>query len=213
MPSCTDRPLTLSPSARLWLAASTRPKGRTSDVALVAGPGLTGASTELVELAGLYGGARLLMEGSALVHSVVDALSSSSLAHIAAHGTFRADNPQFSSLELVDGPLTVYDLESLPAVPEILVLSACDSGLSAIRPGDEIMGLAAALFALGMGTLVATVIPVPDVYSAELMREFHVGLRAGRSPSVALAEARSKLPSAEGAALAASTGFVCLGAG
>jgi CHAT domain-containing protein len=213
LPSCTDRPLTLSPSARLWLAASTRLKSRTSDVALVAGPGLTGASTELVELAGLYGGARLLMEGSALVHSVVDALSSSSLAHIAAHGTFRADNPQFSSLELVDGPLTVYDLESLPAVPEILVLSACDSGLSAIRPGDEIMGLAAALFALGMGTLVATVIPVPDVYSAELMREFHVGLRAGRSPSVALAEARSKLPSAEGAALAASTGFVCLGAG
>lgn len=213
LPSCVDRPLTLSPSARLWLDASARRQSDPSSVALVAGPGLPGATTELADLARVYSGAHLFAEGSALVHSVLDALSTSSLAHIAAHGTFRADNPQFSSLELFDGPLTVYDLEALAAVPETLVLSACDSGLSAVRPGDEIMGLAAALFALGTSTLIATVIPVPDDLSAGLMLEFHLGLRSGLSPSVALAGARSRLASDRGASLAASAGFVCLGAG
>jgi CHAT domain-containing protein len=213
LPSCFDRPLTLAPSARLWLDANARRQSGPSRVALVAGPGLSGATTELTEIARLYGGAHLLAEGSALVHSVLDALSMSSLAHVAAHGTFRADNPQFSSLELFDGPLTVYDLEALAAVPGTLVLSACDSGLSAVRPGDEIMGLAAALFALGTSTLIATVIPVPDDLSAGLMLDFHLGLRSGLSPSVALAGARSRPASDRGASLAAAAGFVCLGAG
>jgi hypothetical protein len=36
-----------------------------------------------------------------------------------------------------------------------------DSGLSDVRLGDELMGLAGALFALGTCALVASVIPVP----------------------------------------------------
>jgi tetratricopeptide (TPR) repeat protein len=213
LPSCVTRPVTVSPSARLWLGANARRAGPLSRVALVAGPGLPGATIELAALAPLYRGAPVLADGSARVSSVMSALSTSSFVHLAAHGTFRADNPQFSSLQLVDGPLTVYDLEALAAVPEMLVLSACDSGLSAVRPGDEIMGLAAALFSLGTSTLVATVIPVPDHLTAALMLEFHEGLRSGLPPSVALASARSNLASEPGAALAASAGFVCLGAG
>ena len=49
-------------------------------------------------------------------------------AHLACHGSFRADNPLFSSLLLADGGLTVHDVESLGAGPRELVLSACDSG-------------------------------------------------------------------------------------
>ena len=35
----------------------------------------------------------------------------SELVHLACHGSFRTDNPLFSTLSLADGPLTVYDLE------------------------------------------------------------------------------------------------------
>ena len=213
LPSCVTRPVTVSPSARLWLGASAHRAGRPSRVALISGPGLPGAATELAGLAALYRGALLLMDGSARVNTVMGALSTSSLVHLVAHGTFRADNPQFSSLQLVDGPLTVYDLEALAMVPDMLVLSACDSGLSAVHPGDEIMGLAGALLTLGTSTLVATVIPVPDHLTAALMLKFHEGLRSGLRPSVALAAARSNLPSERGAAIAAAAGFMCLGAG
>ena len=50
-----------------------------------------------------------------------------------------------------------HDLEALERAPGRLVLSACDSGLSAVRPGDELMGLAAAMFMLGTRTLAASV--------------------------------------------------------
>lgn len=53
------------------------------------------------------------------------------------HALFRADNPLFSALQLADGPLTVYDLERLRAAPRDMILSACDDGVSAVRPGDE----------------------------------------------------------------------------
>jgi hypothetical protein len=62
---------------------------------------------------------------------VLAALDDCWLAHIAAHGTFRADNPLFSSVQLDDGPLTVYDLEGLRRAPHRLVLSSCESGRAA----------------------------------------------------------------------------------
>jgi CHAT domain-containing protein len=136
------------------------------------------------------------------------ALDGAGLVHIAAHGRFRADNPLFSCLQLADGPLTVYDLEGLRRAPRTLVLSACDSGLSAVRPGDEVMGLAAAVFSLGTATLVASVIPVPDDATRRLMLAFHRRLQAGDTPAVALAAVRGA-----GAADPASAGFVCFGSG
>ena len=77
------------------------------------------------------------------------ALDGADSAHVAAHGRFRDDNPLFCSLELADGALTVYDLERLTQAPRRLVLSSCESGLSAVHAGDELMGFTAAVFALG----------------------------------------------------------------
>ena len=61
---------------------------------------------------------------------MLSALDGAWLAHIAAHGNFRADNPLFSSLMLDDGPLIVHDLERLNRAPYWLVLSCCDSGVT-----------------------------------------------------------------------------------
>ena len=104
----------------------------------------------------------MITGSQATVRAVSAALEDTQLAHVAAHGTFRADNPQFSSLTLADGALTVYDLERLATPPRRMVLSACDSGLSAVAPGDALMGLAAALLSVGTATLIASVAPVPD---------------------------------------------------
>ena len=108
--------------------------------------------------------------------AVAAALDGAGLGHVAAHGRFRADNPFFSSLQLADGPLTVYDLEALRRAPTRLILSTCDSGLSAVRSGDELMGLAAAVFSLGARTLIASVVSISDAATRPLMLSLHAGV-------------------------------------
>ena len=129
--------------------------------------------------------------------------------HVACHGRFRADSPLFSSLELADGPLNVYDLQRLRWPPEVLVLSACDLALSDRYPGDELLGMAAVLLGMGTRTVVASVVPVADSVTRRLMLAFHRRLVAGTSPAAALAHAQAGLRGDSPAA----AGFVCLGSG
>jgi CHAT domain-containing protein len=44
----------------------------------------------------------------------------------------------------------------------VLVLSSCDLALTDRHPGDELLGLAAVLLAMGRRTIVASVVPIPD---------------------------------------------------
>lgn len=215
LPSTDDRPVTVAPSARTWLTAmeghddavaATVAGTLGEKVALACGPGLPHAEAEIQELATKwYPLAKPLCGEDATAQAVADALDGADLAHIAAHGQFRADNPLFSSLDLADGPLTVYDLEGLGRAPATLVLSACDTALSGIRPGDELMGVASAVFALGTRTLIASVAPVGDAETKALMGVFHEQLSRGASPASALTVAQHKVPDARG--------FVCFGAG
>lgn len=214
LPSCASRPVTVAPSAAIWHRAAARPGGDSGgSVVLAAGPGLPGADAEVRNLRRTYEQALSFSPETARVQGVMDAADGARLVHIAAHGRFRSDNPLFSSLQLADGPLTVYDLERLRAAPRCLVLSACVSGLSAIRPGDELMGLASAVFALGTRTLIASVVEVPDEAARRLMLAFHRLLQTGAAPAAALAEVQAKLSREGGGALATSGGFVCFGSG
>jgi CHAT domain-containing protein len=214
LPSCAGRAVSVAPSAVSWLrAAAADERGRGVRTVLVAGPGLREAPVEVSELRGVYPTARTLVGDEAHVLAVTDAISDADLAHVAAHGRFRADNPFFSSLQLADGPLTVYDLEALEQAPSRLVLSACDSGLSAVRPGDELMGLVAAVFMLGTRTLVASVVPIADAATRQPMLRFHRALAAGVGPAAALAGIQTQAAGADDQTFAASVSFACFGTG
>ncbi|WP_049574441.1 CHAT domain-containing protein, partial [Nonomuraea sp. SBT364] len=124
------------------------------------------------------------------------------LAHVAAHATFRADSPLFSSLYLDDGPLTVYDLERLRRAPYRLVLSSCDSAQMAAVGADELIGPATALLHLGTAGIVASVVPVNDETAVPVMVRLHAGLRRGLTLAEALRDARGD-----------DVSFIAIGAG
>jgi tetratricopeptide (TPR) repeat protein len=212
LPSCAGRSVTVAPSVTIWHRLVSTPGQGRARITLAAGPGLPEALREVEQLRAAYAGAECLTGGQATVAAVTEALERSDLVHLAAHGRFRADNPLLSSLALHDGPLTVYDLEAVGRVPDCLVLSACDAGLSEVRAGDELMGLAAALFALGTRTLVAAVAPIPDGETRPLALALHEALRAGHSPAEALALAATH-SSRTNRADATARSFVCFGAG
>jgi len=204
LPTMEGRVLTIAPSARSWLAAERVPE-RPGPVSLAHGPGLPQAEAEIKALAQLYPDAEPLHGANASAEAVAKSWDGARLAHLAAHGRFRKDNPLFSNLELADGPLTVYDLESLGRAPRVLILSACDSALSGIHPGDELMGVASALLAQGSKTLIASVAPIGDEHTRALMSRLHLELGRGSRPAHALAAAQAAHPEAPA--------FICLGSG
>lgn len=205
LPECAGRAVTVAPSAANWLAAAGGPAGGSSGHAvLVAGPGLPGAALEVATLSALYPDARILTGPDATVGATLRALDGAAIAHIAAHGHFREDNPLFSALMLADGPLTVYDLERLGAAPAAIMLAACDSAMSPVRPGDEMTGLAAALLAVGTRTVVAPLLPFPDETGGAPAHTWHRLVRQGTAPAAALATAARDV---------AATALICLGFG
>lgn len=208
LPSLSGRDTTVAPSAALWLGDDGPPPlaAPFQRVALVAGPQLPGAAAELHAVAGLYPAAEVLTGHHATVSGVCAALERADMAHVAAHGSFRADSPMFSSLLMADGPLTVFDLERLRSAPRVVVLPACHAAVSAVRTGDELLGTAAALLGLGVRMIVAPVMAVPDDATAALMVDFHHQLRAGHQPAAALARV-----AAHGHDPVATGAFLCIG--
>jgi tetratricopeptide (TPR) repeat protein len=210
LPELRDRVFSVSPSARAWVAGRlTRPFG-TSRV-LVYGPDLASGRAEVRTLARDYGGATVLGDGTATAEGVLAAVDGARLAHIAAHGTFRADSPLFSSLLLDDGPLTVYDVEALRRAPYQLILPVCESGVQEPAGADELLGLAAALLPRGTVGIVASVVRVNDQAASRVMLGLHERLREGASLAEALRDARQAVHD-DPLSVAAGWSFVALGA-
>jgi tetratricopeptide (TPR) repeat protein len=211
LPTVAGRAVSVVPSAAWWVRAAERqPPGRRvpERVVLAAGPGVPAGDVEVGELATRYPNAQVLTGADATVGAVTAALDGAELAHLAAHGSFRADQPLLSALHLADGPLTGYDLERLTSAPRLIVLASCSAAMAEVRPGDELMGFAAALLAQGTIAVVAPLLPVPDDATRVAALAVHRALRTGVRPAQALAEAGRD----EATRLIAAT-FLCLGAG
>jgi tetratricopeptide (TPR) repeat protein len=211
MPSLRDRAVTVAPSASTWLRARRRQPPVQRRVALVAGPRLATGGAEVDQLHDRYPGAVLLGRGSATAGDVLRALDGAWLAHIAAHGTFRADNPLFSSIQLDDGPLTVHDFERLNRAPYRLVLAGCDSGVAAAVGADELLGLVSSLVPLGAAGIVASIVQVNDLAAVPLMMALHDALQKEVPLAEALLAAR-QATAGDPLAEATAHSFLALGA-
>lgn len=212
LPQLRDRMVSVAPSARVWLRARTAPPALSPRVTLVHGPELAAADSEIAVLARGYPDATVLGGGTATARRVLAALDGSDLAHIAAHGTFRASSPLFSSFLLDDGPLTVHDLEQLRHAPRRIVLSSCDGALLAPAGTDELLGLSSSMVPLGTAGMIAGVVPVDDVATERLMTDLHHHLRLGHSLADALCRARA-CTSDDPVSAATGWSFISLGAG
>ncbi|MFI6098730.1 CHAT domain-containing protein [Lentzea sp. NPDC051213] len=145
------------------------PPGGAAERVWISGPTLT--HTEVPALQREHGG-RIV---GSTVEGALAAFEGAGIAHIAAHGHVHPDNPLFSYLELGDGPLYGYDIARLELPPEIVVLSACESGL------------ARAFLDAGTRAVIASVLPVPDARVSAAMAEVHrlVGHPAQAAKAVA----------------------------
>ena len=207
LPGLQGRPVSVTSSVTSALASAGRPgRAHLRGVLSVAGPQLKHSTAEAGEVAHLHPGAGLLTDADATGEAVLAQIPAGGLLHVAAHGHHEPESPLFSSVLLADGPLYAYDIAPNPTLPDQVVLSSCDVGQSTYLPGNEPLGLAAALLRSGVSSVIAAVSKVADEVASSVMVDYHRALLAGAGPAAALAQAVA----GAGDELAA---FSCFGSG
>lgn len=94
--------------------------------------------------------------------------------------------------EAEDGLLTAIDVSSLNLRgTELVVLSACNTGLGQVELGEGVFGLRRAFALAGARALVVSLWKVPDRQTSKLMVEFYKRLQGGACVASALAKAQS----------------------
>jgi len=186
------REVSYAPSAGVLLRCLEKP-ARAIESALLLGVAderLTHVRGEIETLAPLFGRATVLLDDDATVEALRDLAPRADVLHLACHGQFRPESPLFSSLRLGDGWLTARDAYSLDVRASLVTLSACETGVSAVAPGEELLGLVRGFFYAGTPALVLSLWTVDDEATAELMAEFYKRLLAGARPAAALRAAQ-----------------------
>jgi CHAT domain-containing protein len=194
LPTLAGRPVTVASSMTRWAAPSPAPDDHVTATAFT-GPGLRRADVEVTEVAAAWGTAQWYEPRRHDSGALKAALERHTIVHVAAHGTHERQSPWFSSLQLADGPVFAHELPR-PVRSSHVVLSACEVGRSDLSPGDEPLGLTAALLALGVESVVAAVAPVADAVAAAAMVDYHEQLARGIPASQALAGTVARHPGA-----------------
>jgi CHAT domain-containing protein/Tfp pilus assembly protein PilF len=142
------------------------------------------SSTEVKEIANLF------QDGFADIYLRFDAteeivksnglLNKYNYIHFATHGLINEDEPNFSSLVLTqkensteDGFLRVYEIFDLEMDADLVVLSACQTGLGKMVRGEGMIGLTRAFIYAGTPSVLVSLWNVSDKSTALLMKMFY----------------------------------------
>jgi CHAT domain-containing protein len=122
------------------------------------------------------------------------------IVHFATHGFLNDEHPELSGVVLSlfdnkgqaqEGFLRLHDIYNLNLPVDLVVLSACNTGLGKEVKGEGLIGLTRGFMYAGASSVVASLWKVDDEATAELMRLFYgYMLRAGLSPAAALRKAQ-----------------------
>lgn len=93
-----------------------------------------------------------------------------------------------------DGILTALEAAALDLFEtQLVVLSACDTGIGEVKNGDGVYGLRRALFLAGAETQVMSLWPASDFATRDLMIEYHRALQRGEGRATALRQVQLRM--------------------
>jgi CHAT domain-containing protein len=104
------------------------------------------------------------------------------IVHFATHGLLNSEHPELSGLVLSlvdeggkkqDGFLGLKDIYNLNLRADLVVLSACETGLGKEVQGEGLVGVARGFIYAGASSVVASLWKVDDLATAEFMKVFY----------------------------------------
>jgi CHAT domain-containing protein/tetratricopeptide (TPR) repeat protein len=162
-------------------------------------PPLMGAEQEAQDIADFFN-TEALLGAEATEQAVKQQIGSARIVHLATHGLLEYGTPEESGVRDVpgaialapnqneDGLLTSAEILELDLQADLVVLSACDTGLGTIT-GDGVIGLSRSLIAAGAPSVIVSLWSIPDAPTAELMTEFYRQRQQGKDKAQALRQA------------------------
>ncbi len=184
-----DYPINYLSSASLMQFTEEKKRARPTTVLALGNPDLGDpaynlrfAEREVKAIAGNFAKSAVYIRGEATEARAVELSPNYDALHFAVHAELKEDAPLDSGLLLAKegaraGKLTVREIFTLNLRADLVVLSACDTGLGKISSGDEIIGLTRAFIYAGTPSIVTTLWKVNDQASYELMRDFYSNLK------------------------------------
>lgn len=152
---------------------------------------LEGAQLEVKTLSELGISGEFLFGREATEQNFKSLAPSFNLLHLAMHGSADSTQPDRSKLIFTetamesseDNILYAYELNSIPFRADLVVLSACETGVGKYVSGEGIMSLGRGLIANGSNAVVMTLWSVEDRSSASLMQSFYTELVEEGNPA------------------------------
>jgi CHAT domain-containing protein len=136
------------------------------------------AEKEALDVAKTKSKSKVFLRKEATVGAFAKYAGSFSYIHLATHGRFDPASPLKSALLLSpeagsNGMLTADKLYSLELDADLVTLSACETGLSKIASGDDLVGLTRGFLYAGSNSIVASLWKVDDLATSQLMTRFY----------------------------------------
>lgn len=177
---------------------------------------LCDARREVEELSGRFPTARAHLGPAATRAEVLAGMRSAEVLHFAGHGGYNPERPLQSGLKAADGLVTLADVYAAAGSGEaarLVTLSACDTAvIDMISAADEAIGLPSAFLAAGVDGVIASLWPVEDRVTAELMGYLYEGLVSNLDPPTALRDAQRRFRAAGSRPAQDWAAFIYLGA-
>jgi CHAT domain-containing protein len=157
---------------------------------------LPGAEREVQALARQFPRARLYFKDEANKTRFTADAPKARLVHVAAHAMADILDPLHSKVLLADENGQPNYLEARDVMGmnlggvAMVALSACESGLGRVENGDEVLGFTRSFLSAGTSTLLASLWPVSDSATEQLMTTLYTGLAQGEEVQDAMRNAQ-----------------------
>ncbi|MEJ2604044.1 MAG: CHAT domain-containing protein [Gammaproteobacteria bacterium] len=151
---------------------------------------LSAAQSPAMDITGAHGERMTLWQGMEEMYDV-DPMLRGGLALSGANTGLRGSEVPAKG---EDGILTAYDVVGLDLTgTELVVLSACETGVGAVECGEGVFGLRRAFRIAGAQTLIMSLWEVPDIPTEQLMEAFYERLLQGAGKASALRQAQQAI--------------------
>lgn len=140
------------------------------------------AELEAKKIQELYPNSTVLLKKEATEEKGKALSPQNDIIHFATHAELSEEDPLSSAILLAkegkeDGRLEVREIFGMDLHANLVVLSACETGLGKLSSGDELVGLTRAFIYAGTPSVMASLWNVEDSSTAQLMASFYKNLK------------------------------------